>query len=501
MYSKALEADPGNPDYLYRAALLAYHLRYQNQATELLGRLLKESGVRSPESVVESLASRGQTTDSRLRTPDSKFAGEMVYLLAACNFERAGELLKARAEIKLALTSGKPEAYVVAARLARKAGVLSEMEQILSADLTQALSAKPAGEVLALQSALRAEQGWLAMAQKSYPAAAQFYQEAIAFYEQFRASGTILPVDALYQDNGAFGQDNNSYDQLLLASYRVAYASALLKDGKPQQLEQVLSQLDQAIKLNPHFVQAHSLRGELLIQRGTYRAALESLKKAAELEPTPARFYELALLYLRVDETALAIEALEQAGGSREISGKPEYYSKLGQAYEKTGDYKAARGVYTRGLQIDPQNATFYQALAHCYLNDGERLAAVQPLQGAVVSAPANPVYRLELARLYEELGWWQEAASEYEQATLLTPKEPEVWLKRGQALLRVGQGEPARAALEQALKLDDNLAEAHYEIGQLYLKTYELTLDEQAKLPPDLNDMFGAMPGEANSK
>jgi Flp pilus assembly protein TadD len=112
-------------------------------------------------------------------------------------------------------------------------------------------------------------------------------------------------------------------------------------------------------------------------------------------------------------------------------------------------------------------------------------------LQGAVVSRPQNADYRIELAHLYDELGWHQEANSEYEQATNLNPAEPKVWLQRGKALNKTGQAEQARISLEQALKLDQNLAEAHYEIGVLYLKAYQAKHAQTDKLPPDLRGMF----------
>jgi tetratricopeptide (TPR) repeat protein len=473
LYSKALEIQPANTAYLYRAALLAYHLHYQNQATELIKRLLDELKVQSSKF--------NTSTGAGAQSPVSVAE---AHLLAACNFERGGELNRARTEISLALTHPdptKPDYFVVAARLARKANMLGNMEQALEA--LKEREKLP----LSLQAAIRAEEGWLALARNRYQEAANFYQQAITLYQQSQRNGMAVKLDELYHEDGGFGL-SSTYDQALLATYKFAYARAL---RQLHQYEPACRELDEAIKLNPRFAEAHVLRGEMLVEQGKFLAALESLKIAAELEPNPARFYELGKTYLKVEKPALAAEALKQAG-SREIAGKSEYYNYLGLAYEKSGNNSAARAAYSCGLQIDPNSPDLHQALARCYLNEGERLAAVQPLQGAVVSEPANPVYRLALAQLYEELGWWQEAASEYEQAATLNPTDPQAWLKTGQLLVRTGRTDQGRAALEQSLRLNENLAEAHYELGKLYLDSYSAGQDEQAKLPPDLSGMYG---------
>ncbi|HEX2913990.1 MAG TPA: tetratricopeptide repeat protein [Chloroflexia bacterium] len=465
LYLKALDNDANHPGYLYRAALLAYHLRHQNQTTELINKLLKLS----PEM------------------PEG-------HLLAACNLERSGSLEQARSEVEAALKSAEPlksAACAVAIRLARKAGALDQVEQLLNTvDQKEALPKD-------LQAVFQAEQGWLAQARSQHQAAAQAYREAITLYKQFMETGATRQLEKLYFEDTVSNIDNpGSFEQNLIAAYKVEYARALRNTG---QVEMALSQTEEAAKLNPRNARAYFLKAELLQERGTPRAALEALKRATELEPTPARCYELGLLHLQLEEPEAAIEALKQAGNSREISSQSIYHAHLGQAYQKAGNNHEARAAYTRGLQINPDDPELHQALARCYLNDGEKLAAVQPLQGAVVSEPHNPRYHFELANLYEELGWLQEAAAEYQQVTGLTPQEPKAWLKNGQTLTRIGQVAQGKAALEQAIQLDDNLSEAHYEMGMLHLNAFLKNQKQVDSLPPDLSGIFWPVNEENN--
>lgn len=454
LYLKALESEPNNQRYLYRAALLAYHLRHQNHATELIRRLLQ---------IAPNMAA--------------------AHLLLACNLERSGNLAKAREEISIALAKGGKTAdyYAVAARLARRANALPEMEQLLTV-----LRVQP-NLPLYLQAALKTEEGELALAQEKYFPAGEAYKEAIDAFQKFTATGQSIPLEELYYENGAF-TGGSAYGQSLLANFKVAYAGVLqhLKN-----YDQALQELDEALALQPSLASAHILRGDLLVQQGRVRDALGSRQRAAELEPSPQRLYDLGQAYLSLDEVEPAIDALKQIENSKEINTRSDYWAAMGRAYQKSNNHPAARAAYKRGLQLNPSDPDLQKALADSFLSTGEKQSAVQYLQGAVVSQPQNPDLRLELARLYEDLKWNQEANSEYEQATNLNPSSPTVWLQRGKALNRTGQTEQARSSLEQALRLDGNLAEAHYEIGMLYLKSFQARTAQTDKLPPDLRGMF----------
>jgi tetratricopeptide (TPR) repeat protein len=482
--------------------LLAYHLRYQDQAGQLIARLLSASG--------QQPAASGQPGEQSAIS-NQQSALLRAQLLAACNLERGGQLEAALAEIKKALSSVEVDQLqssqssmalghavynlqstiaLVAARLQRKLGRLTQMEQTLSSlELPSGGKSGPRN----LQAAIWGERGWLATARQLYPQAVENYRQAVENLREFLQGGNQPGLEELYEEASLF--DGESSRQLLLADYTLAYARALCQ---VQQVGEALAQLDQAVKLNPKLAAAHILRGQLLQDQGRTQEALDALTQAAALEASPALHYELGLLYLKLNRAEEAIEALKLAAANPEIGSQSPYYASLGQAYQLEGKNGLARAAYTRALQLDPHDPKLHQAVARCYLEEGEPLAAVQPLQEAVVREPANSSYRLELAQLYEELGWLQDAASEYEHATRLNLTNPRAWLRNGQLLVKIGRSEQALDALQHALSLDDKLPEAHYEVGRLYLQAYQASLREQDKLPPDLQGMFGEVYAEA---
>lgn len=469
LYLKALELEPSNITYLYRSALLAYRLQHRNQAIELISRLQPAANAYTASELAEA------------------------HLLAACIWESDGDLTKANAAVTLALAKAeatKAACLIVAGRLARKAGSPDKLQPLL--DALKQLGGLP----LQLEAVVRSEEGWLAHVQHRYSEAAALYAQAAELHQKFIKAGPSLGLSDFYFEGVGLGGEgkngDSSYLQTVLAAYKMAQAQALAQFAKP---EQVLTLLTEVIRLNPALASAYYLRGELLYKQEQYQEALKVLNQAIDLEPTPASFYLLGLVQLKLENFKGAIGAFEQVegeGAGEEVGQtKSEYFANLGLAYEKIGAEAAARTAYNRGLQVEPENAQLQQALSRCYLISGELLAALQPLQGAVLAEPSNVAYHFELARLYEKLGWWQEAATEYERLTTLDPNDPAGWYKSGQVLLQLGEIKQGRAALEQALHLNPDLIEAHYEIGQSYLSEYQVKLQPLEMLTPDLKEMF----------
>ncbi len=447
LYLKALELQPGNTLYQYQAALLAYHLNHHNQTTILLQKLLQ-------------------------------FAPRLpaAWLLAACNLERTGELTSARQHLKRSLqlssevepTSLTPSPVVyrlTAARLARQAGAVTELAETLG---------QLSGEKLApdWQAALEFEQGWLAQAQGELEKASPFYSQGLATFATYEPANQPRTLEEhLYHGEKLWDERGLSLKQVLETTYRLGYARLLMRLAG--QREAAIDQVDRAIKLRPDFAAALFLRTELLMAQGLQWAALGSLKSATEIDPQPARLFELAELYFQLGELEESIQTFKLLAGQPEITAQSEYYASFGRAYQQAGQYRSARWAYSRALQIQPVNPAVQLALAECYVNDSEWQSAVQPLQEAVTQAPQEPLYHFRLAELYQKLGWWQEAYQEYEETTRLEPSNSVHWLRKGQMLAAQHQLLPAQTAIAEAVRLDDTAHEAHFELGRLYLQLH----------------------------
>lgn len=457
LYLRALEAEAGNLRYLYKATLLSYHLPHQNQTAELMQKLL-------------NLA------------PDNPSA----HILAACNYERGGNLERAQAEVNHALTQIRTRATIgtvavlVAARLARKTHQRDKLKQALAILNSRSTQDNLPSHVIA---AIRAEEGLNALNHGQFEQAGELYQEALRLCQAFEGE---YKLDDLFYYESDFGEVK--FSAALVAKYKVGYANALMHT---KQYGKALAQIEEAVKLNKQYAAAYELQSEVMLKQGFDWLALEPLKTATELEPTAQRYYQLGLLYLRLEEIEPAVETLELASSNRNITSNSAYYSNLGTAYQKAGNNIAARAAFTRGLQLAPQDSELHVALAQAYLKDDDLMSAIQPLQEAVAFAPQNPQYRLELAQVYEELGWTQESAKEYGEVTNLTPNDPQVWLMSGRVHLKLGQAEQARNAFNNAVRLDENLAAAHYELGKFYLETFRANQADSSPLPPDFTGMY----------
>jgi len=124
-----------------------------------------------------------------------------------------------------------------------------------------------------------------------------------------------------------------------------------------------------------------------------------------------------------------------------------ELYANLGNAYLQKGDFEAARGVFTDGLQLDPNNAKLKSQLAYTYISEGKYQQASQMLEG-VSGTEANYYRGIILA-----------SQEKFDQAIPLLKSNPEVNL----AIVYLNSRQ-TKEALDVLQKLDqENVYTAFY--------------------------------------
>jgi predicted O-linked N-acetylglucosamine transferase (SPINDLY family) len=129
------------------------------------------------------------------------------------------------------------------------------------------------------------------------------------------------------------------------------------------EFDAALADYEQAIKLNPQFLQALSNLGEWHLARGSAKTALTWLNSALEIDPD---FFEA-----RVNRVAALFELgrFEEARGDAESliasePGRPEPYVNLGNILVHTGKAKQAVKLYRKALELRPDYAEAHFNLA-----------------------------------------------------------------------------------------------------------------------------------------
>jgi S1-C subfamily serine protease/Flp pilus assembly protein TadD len=146
---------------------------------------------------------------------------------------------------------------------------------------------------------------------------------------------------------GTFGDDGSDRDgQRQVIGYREKhlYVQALLTANDGQR-DNAIRQLDEAIRLNPGYVEAYSARGYVLLQKDDYSKALSDLDEAIRLNP----------------QMAIA-------------------YSYRGCVYRESGDLSHAIEDFTKAIQLNSQSGLSIEShrlRSACFRKMGRNVSAM----------------------------------------------------------------------------------------------------------------------------
>ncbi len=142
----------------------------------------------------------------------------------------------------------------------------------------------------------------------------------------------------------------------------------------------------------------YDLRGRALLQQGKYDAAIEQLKKAAEILPDPRFFDTLGIAYQYEKKYHEAIEQHKKALALK--PGAAGTMNNLAAAYAALGNYEMAISALRKSIEAEPDFAYSYSHLAGIELASRRRSEAITTLRQGHLRLPQNREIALQLAWL-----------------------------------------------------------------------------------------------------
>lgn len=220
-------------------------------------------------------------------------------------------------------------------------------------------------------------------------------------------------------------------------------------------VDEAMSALRQALKLDPALGDAHYVLGLVLRDQNQLPAARRSLEEAARRSPasqTAAR-EALAEVYGLEGEHTKAINELE-ALAALDVARADRLVS-VGLAQARAGREDAAVNTLSRAADRFPDAPQAYAALGHVWLlgaeRRGDRVAlnkALEALQQAASRSDASSDTFSELGRAWSLAGDRQAAERALRQAVARLPVPPEAYLQLADVTVRDGRIQDARDAL-----------------------------------------------------
>ena len=224
---------------------------------------------------------------------------------------------------------------------------------------------------------------------------------------------------------------------------------------------------EQALRLNPHFAEAHLNRGQLSFEQGRFGEAIGDFTEALRERPDyPQALYNLGNCLHGLGRNPEAVEDYERA-----LRIRPDYTeaeNNLGVALADLGRNGEAMGHYERSIQLDPGYAPAHYNLANLLGGQGRADEAVAQYEEAIRLKPDYADAEINLGFAFQRAGRLPEAVTHYERAVQLRPADVRSRNNLGVALAISGRLDEAQAQFEEVLRLSPGDASAHQNLARV---------------------------------
>ena len=217
-------------------------------------------------------------------------------------------------------------------------------------------------------------------------------------------------------------------------------------------LDDAAKAIEEAIKLEPDNAQALNNLGIIQYERRQFPEAVANYRRAIELQPTMSEAYNNLGNALRmigdVDEAQLAYqEALTQ----RAIY--PEVYNNLGTLLQQDRRLEEAEHALRKAIQQNPEYVEAHNNLALLLSSEKKEVEALRILGDALKFAPTNVQTLLLTARIQLRRNNLEAAEQASRLALREEPENAEAMIVLGQVLHETDRYEEALEVLARALK------------------------------------------------
>ena len=244
---------------------------------------------------------------------------------------------------------------------------------------------------------------------------AAYYQArsyALAFADYTRAT-QLVPNNAGYHRGLGLARGNLKRDS----------GDAL---ANATQIEQALSDFNQAARLDPKDPVTLVRRGEAYVALGRIERGLDDLNQAIVLRPDLALAHESRGMAYReigdnrkaLDDFAIAIR-LQPANASIHLNN--------GLSHDALAEHKQAINAFDEAIRLDPSSAEAFNARGVSYAKQGKTDRALEDFDQAIVLNPGFADAYFNRGNAYYLKGDKDRAVANFIQARQLNPRFPEV--------------------------------------------------------------------------
>jgi tetratricopeptide (TPR) repeat protein len=267
-------------------------------------------------------------------------------------------------------------------------------------------------------------------------------------------------------------------------------AFELYKNGE---ITQALSELQEALEINPSNSSWHFNKGVALDAVNRFEEAIQEYEIALELTPFDAEMLNsLGVDYTRTGHYDLAISVLERAQ-KIDPAFEPCYCNRI-ITYTEMGQHDLAEQMFYLAQQLDPDCALCYYNVGNSLFVRGEYKSAIGCWRRTAELEPTHPQINFRIAQAYWSAGDLVQARKYFLAELRRNPGEIDVILDFGLFLLETGDIESAKEKFNRILELKEDFAPALFYLGEIAFnngahesacKLFEQALANDSGRPP----------------
>lgn len=197
---------------------------------------------------------------------------------------------------------------------------------------------------------------------------------------------------------------------------------------------EALGSVEKALKDDAKFVQAHQLKGQILVSMDLLDEAIKEFDRTLQLQPdyTDARNWKgYALVQLkRYDE---AMKEYDRALQDKTFATPEVIHLNIGKLYRLRGDNENAIASMKKSVELNPSFARGYFELGMTYEQMGRNEDSLRSYTDALVGMEESPDLNLRLGMALMKKGDNARAKERFEKVIRLAPDGPEAVKAREQ--------------------------------------------------------------------
>lgn len=282
--------------------------------------------------------------------------------------------------------------------------------------------------------------------------------------EDFSTAIAVNPDAEVYSERGDAYMEVGKYHAAIDDYERVvtlrpdtnAYAARGTAYDALKQFDKAISDFNNATLLDPSNTTAAVMRGNIYLNQGNYRAAMDEFSHV-----------------IAVMADIVNLDGLDFAGSEAKAQLYELAIQEVGNAHcgravcrSRTGDVDGALDDFGAAMKLMPRNANFYCLRAISYAEMGERAKAMQDLRIAteIDAKSANPLFVRAICHFNG--GEFENVLQDSRRAIELDPKWAGTYCIRGVSLMHLGDYKTAISDFGKAIELENRLVNSEPSFG-----------------------------------